>query len=360
MSKENDWYSQIGKLHTGMVADAMASIKTEILPLPSPSMNWALGGGFAFGRIYTIYGPYSSGKSMIALMAVAELHKTDPKAWGLWYDAEMCFDKDYAAKLGVDLKRLWIIQSNKPQDIFDHLEKQVEPMIQSGFPCRLMVIDSIKSIQGPKEAGLKTITDFVRGDLSTLLPKAFNVMVPIVRKHKLITLLLQQVTDEQDQQKIMRHIKWHVPGGNALLHVSDMMIMCEKVEAKDSRLFNPDFNGIQGLPIQIGHTVRCKIDKSKISAPYLSAEFMIKYGTGVVEPALEVVALAIELGIVSRPTKVAYNFGAYKAIGRKEFEETVKNTPELYRELLLAINSFDVSAIPTVGKVQPPATDIEE
>ncbi len=339
---KNNWYTKIQKMNQGIVADALESVKTRLLPLPSPSLNWALGGGLAFGKIATIFGPEQSGKSLVAQLAIAELHKTDPEAWAIWYDAEFSFDKDYAAKLGVDLKRLWLIQTNKPTNIFDHFADTVWSMIQDGFPCKIMVIDSIKSIMAPKEASLDSIESFVIGDLSSLLNKAFRKIIEPIRKGKVLTICVQQVNEEMDPMKIRRGIKWHVPSGQALKHFSDYMILVEKVEAKSSKLFDPTHKNIQNLPIQVGHTVRCKIEKSRVDCPHLVAEFRLRYGVGVVDTELEIAKLAVELGLVSRPNAIMYEFQNYKVKGFKKFVELVQNTPELYRELIKAINNYDV------------------
>jgi RecA/RadA recombinase len=71
---DTKWYSKIQKMHQGMIADSLPSTKAKLLPLPSPSLNWALGGGLVFGKIATIYGPEASGKSLLAQLAIAELH----------------------------------------------------------------------------------------------------------------------------------------------------------------------------------------------------------------------------------------------------------------------------------------------
>jgi len=350
MSK-NDWYTKIQKMNQGMVADALDSVKTNLLPLPSPSLNWALGGGLAFGKIATIFGPEQSGKSLVAQLAIAELHKNEPDAWAIWYDAEFSFDKDYAEKLGVDLKRLWLIQTNKPVEIFNHFAETVWAMIQQGFPCKIMVIDSIKSIMAPKEAGLESIEKFVIGDLSSLLNKAFRKIIEPIRKGKVLTICVQQVNEEMDPQKMRRGIKWKVPSGQALKHFSDYMILVEKVEAKASKMYDDTHKNIQKLPIQVGHTVRCKIEKSRVDCPHLTAEFRLRYGVGVVDTHLEIAQLGVELGVVIRPNAVMYEFQNNKVKGFQKLVELIQEKPEVYRELLKAINEYDVFAMPNVSEV---------
>ena len=350
---DTKWYSKIQKMHQGMIADSLPSTKAKLLPLPSPSLNWALGGGLVFGKIATIYGPEASGKSLLAQLAIAELHKSDPDAWAIWYDSEFSFDKDYALKLGVDVTRLWLIQSKRPRDIFDHFVNDVLAMIQDGFPLKIFVIDSLKSIRGPKEARLESIEDAVMGDISQILPKAFNMIIPIVRQHSILAILVQQVTEEFDQGKRMRGIKWNVPSGQALKHNSDHMILCEKVESKASKTFDESFKNIQELPIQVGHTVRCKIEKNRTDCPHLVAEFQLRYGVGVVNQAQEVAMLAINLGIVQKPNISTYVFQDVKIHGADKFVKEVESKPELYRAILKAISEFDVFKRSADAPVEP-------
>jgi len=349
MSK--DYYSMIQKAGKGMVADGLDSVKKNMLTLPSPSLNWALGGGLAYGKIVTVYGPEQAGKTLIAQLAIAELHKTNPNAWALWFDAEFSFDKDYAIKLGIDVKRLWLIQSNKPSDIFDYFFDTVWPMVQDGFPLKIMVIDSIKSIRGPKEADKDSVEDQVMGDISQLLNKAFRKILEPIRKEKILTFCVQQVNEEFDQMKRDRGIKYHLPSGFSLKHFSDYIILVEKVDSKASKMFDETHKNIQALPIQVGHTVRCKVEKNRTDSPHLVAEFRLKYGVGVVDQALEVARVTTELHIVNRPTAVTYEFQGHKAQGFQNFVDKVKSTPELYRALIAAFNAYDVFALnkPEVG-----------
>lgn len=350
----SDWYKKIQKMGDGMIADQLtATTDAAKLALPSPSFNWALGGGMVFGKVATIYGPEQSGKSLIAQLAIAALHAENEEAWALWYDAEYSFDRDYAEKLGVDLSRLLVIQSNKPSDIFDHFVDKILPMLQQTdpFPLKIMVIDSIKSIRGPKEADRDSVEEHVMGDLSMLLQKAFRKIIPPLKQHGILTICVQQVSEQFDPIKVKQGLKWHVPSGMALKHASDYMILVEKVANKASKIFDDTHKGISSLPIQLGHIIRCKVEKNRVTCPHLVAQFRLKYGVGIVNTELEVCELGVNLGVVGRPTQAAYVFNDTKVVGFANFVEKVKNTPELYRSLLQAIdkvNVFEKREVPPV------------
>lgn len=343
MSK--DWYSMIQKSGHGLIASALPSVKANLLQLPSPSLNWALGGGLAYGKIITIYGPEQSGKSLLAQLAIAEMHANDKEAWAIWYDAEFSFDRDHARKLGVDVDRLWVVQSNKPSEIFDHFYDEVWPMIKNDkFPLKIMAIDSIKSIRGPRESVKDSVEDHVIGDISMLLNKAFRKIIEPVRKEGILTICVQQVNEEMDQTKQMQGIKWRVPSGQALKHFSDYMLLIEKVDRKDSKIFDNQHSNVNAnMKIQLGHTVRCRVDKNRTDSPHLMAEFKLKYGVGVVDVASEITDLAINLGVITKPNLASYEFKGTKVVGRDNFVDLVSSRPELYRELVKAVNAIDIA-----------------
>jgi RecA/RadA recombinase len=345
-----DWYKEIMKAGHGMVADNLPSVKTDMLEFPSPSLNWALDGGAAFGKVLTVFGPQQAGKSLLGLLAIAEMHREDPEAWAVWYDAEFSFDRDHAAKLGVDTKRVWLIPTNKPGDIFDHFATDVRAKMDEGFKCRIMAIDSIKSIKGPREADAKSVEDHVIGDLSGLLQKAFRKIVEPIRKFNVLTILVQQVTEEMDMGKQMQGVKWHVPSGQALKHFSDYMLLVEKVDSKKEKLFDESHKNIQDLPTQIGHKVRVKIEKNRTGTPHRIAEFRLQYGRGIVDTYLEVATMGVNYGIISRPSPVTYVFNDTKVSGGFEkFATYVKEHPELQREILKEIYKVSDEVVAAAG-----------
>jgi len=321
--------------HQGFLIERSNPQQVYGFVLDSPS-NWYVTDNYII--------THNSGKSLIAQLAIASMHKEDPEAWALWYDAEFSFDSQYASKLGIDLKRLMVVQSNKPSDIFDHFVDQILPMLQDEepFPLKIMVIDSIKSIRGPKEADKDSVEAQIMGDLSQLLQKAFRKIIPPIKQNKILLICVQQVSEEFDQTRVMQGHKWHVPSGMALKHASDYMILVEKVENKASKIFDETHKGISNLPIQLGHIIRCKVEKNRVNCPHLVAQFRLQYGVGVVDTELEVCELAVNIGVVNRPTQAAYEFEGIKVVGIANFVNKVKKDPKLYNALVEAINKTDV------------------
>jgi recombination protein RecA len=363
---QNKWYTIISKFEDSFVASSIEADTTEYFTFPSVSLNWALRGGIIHGKIATIYGPESGGKTLLALLAIAELHKKDPKAWAIWFDAEMIFDESfvrYVKSLGVDVSRLWIVRDNTPSGIFDFFEKTVLPMVQDEkdpFPLKLAVIDSVKSIRSPKEMNTTSVEDALYSDLPQVIARGFKLLIKHLRRHKISLLAIQQVTEEMDAVRKRMHIKWVVPGGRALKHFSDYMILVEKMEGASSKIQDANLKTIQDKAIQVGHTVRCKVEKNRCGAPYLVAEFKLRYGVGLVDPAWEVGSLGLALGVVTKPTNVSYEFCGVKAKGEDAFFDKLREDEVLRNMLVEAINAVDIYAIKRDAASSTGIADLEE
>lgn len=316
----------------------------HILETPSPSFTWAVGGGgFELGRTCLFVGPESGGKSLMSLLLGAqlqrELKKEDP--WIVYISSEydMTGPKVEAmAKLcGVDISRLLVRNKNKPVDIFDWAETKIPELIRNGINVKMLVVDSIKAIQGPKEQNLDTSEDFVMMDLAAYLPKALRMLLPVSRDFGILTILVQQVNMETDLIKLKQGKKWNIPSGQALKHASDYTCMFEKIERKDCKLFDSGRTLMNGKSEQTGHRVRVTVEKNRCGAPFRVGEFDLKYSEGIVNQHVEIADLALGMTIIQRLNNVTYAYGDKTWKGRDNMIASIKEDPALQEELLREI-----------------------
>lgn len=360
---EKNWYSMIKKGmgdHVKIGSDYNDPRKV-LYKSSSPSLNWALNGGIAGGKVFTVYGPESAGKSLVGYDFIAQLHKSDDKAFAILYDAEYNFNKPYVSALGVDTDRLIVAQTNKPDEIFDHFYDTLWPMLQDGLPLKMVMIDSIKSIRGPKEAATKSVTDHVMADLPQLLSKASRKWIEPIRKHDIGVIAVQQVNMEMDPNLVKyQNKKWNIPNGQSLKHWSDYMLLVERIEKKDSKLFDTSVSSLvesNKSGIQVGHMVRCKVEKNRVGSPYRIAEFTVQYGKGIVSAWSELAELGIALKVVQRPTNQTYEFAGEAIRGRDNFFTAVRESTEMQGKLEAAISTaMDDSAL----TFEPDAKDVED
>lgn len=284
----------------GTVADDLQTKLEPVVPTRSPSLNWATAiGGFQPGKVSVLYGPESSGKSLLAMMSVADYQKRDPESIFIWFDAEFSFNLPLFKKVGGDASRLVVRKTNDPLKIFDYIGGEMLEMLQEGAPIKGIIIDSIKAIRYPKESNMKQTTDQKMGGTgASYLPSALKLVVPVIAEHNLLTFFIQQVTMEIDPMKALRN-PYIITEGRALKHAADLMLEIVKLDTKNGVLESGET--ITGAAQQTGHKVRIKVKKNRLGTPARMAQFAYHYDKGIVDTASEIFELGKSLGIIYHP-----------------------------------------------------------
>jgi recombination protein RecA len=333
----------------GTVAASLDVGLPPVVPTRSPSLNWATSiGGFQPGKVSVLYGPESSGKSLLAMMAVADCQKKDPDAIFIWFDAEFSFNLPLFIKVGGDAKRLIVRKSNDPLKIFDYIGGEMLEALQEGAPIRGIVIDSIKAIRYPKEANMKQTTDQKMGGTgASYLPSTLKLVIPVIAEHKLLTFFIQQVTMEIDPMKALRN-PYVITEGRALKHAADLMLEIVKLDTKNGIVESGET--ITGAAQQTGHKVRVKVKKNRLGAPARMAQFTYNYSDGaVVDVASEIFDLAKSLNVVYHPVNPEtgkqnvqmWQFGNYDPIrGEANMKAFVAASKKVQDEVMSACYEY--------------------
>lgn len=328
----------------GAVAEDLNTKLLPVLPTRSPSLNWATSiGGFRPGKVNVLYGPESSGKSLIAMMAVADEQKRDPEAIFIWFDAEFSFNLPLFKKIGGDPKRLVVRQSNDPLTIFDYIGGELLELLQDGAPIRGIVIDSIKAIRYPKESNMKQTTDQKMGGTgASYLPSALKLVIPVIAKYNLHAFFIQQVTMEIDPMKALRN-PFVITEGRALKHAADLMLEIVKLDTKNGVVESGET--ITGAAQQTGHKVRIKVKKNRLGQPARMSQFTYHYDHGIIDTDVEIFELAKSLNIVFHPTNPEtgkvnaqmWQFGSHPPIrGEANMLAFVKGSKQVQEEIMNA------------------------
>jgi len=284
----------------GVVAENLDNKLIPVVPTRSPSLNWALAiGGFQPGKISTLFGIESSGKSLLAMMAVADYQKRDSEAIFIWFDAEFSFNLTLFKKIGGDAKRLVVRKSNDPLKIFDYIGGEMLEALQEGAPIKGIVIDSIKAIRYPKESNMKQTTDQKMGGTgASYLPSTLKLILPVIAEYNLLTFFIQQITMEIDAMKALRN-PYVITEGRALKHASDIMLEITKLDTKAGVVESGET--ISGAAQQTGHKVRIKVKKNRLGVPARMAQFTYHYDNGIIDTDTEIFELGKSLGIIFHP-----------------------------------------------------------
>ena len=282
----------------------------EVIPTGSIALNYALGvGGYPKGRIIEIYGPESSGKTTLAIHAIAEAQKAGGIA--AFIDAEHAFDRFYAAKLGVDVDNVWISQPDNGEQALEIAEQ----LIRSSA-IDIIVIDSVAALT-PKAEIEGDMGDNKVGLQARLMSQALRKLTSAISKTNTTCIFINQL---REKIGVMFGNPETTTGGNALKFYSSVRI--------DIR---------PGTPIKDGDTIlgkqtKVKVVKNKVAPPFRRAEFDIMFGEGISRSG-EIIDLGAELGIIKKSGSW-YSYNDTKlGQGRDACKQVIMDNPELAEEL---------------------------
>ncbi len=294
----------IMKLGDNVVVDA------EVIPTGSLSLDVALGiGGLPTGRIVEIYGPESSGKTTLAIHAIAQAQKKGGIAAII--DAEHAFDKGYAQALGVDVENLLISQPDCGEQALDIAEH----LIRSGA-LDIVVIDSVAALV-PRGELEGEMGDSKMGLQARLMSQALRKLTGSINKSGCICIFINQL---REKIGVMFGNPETTTGGNALKFYSSVRLDIRRI------------GQIKDKDQVVGNRTKVKVVKNKMAPPFRIAEFDIMYGKGI-SKAGEIVDIGVEHDVVQKSGSWYSYDGTKLGQGREAVKELLQDNPELADEL---------------------------
>jgi recombination protein RecA len=291
--------------------------KVEVIPTGSITLDLALGiNGYPKGRVVEIYGPESSGKTTLAIHAIAEVQKQGGIA--AFIDAEHAFDQFYAQKLGVDIGNLIISQPDNGEQALEIADN----LIRSGA-IDLVVIDSVAALT-PKAEIEGEMGDSQMGLQARLMSKALRKLTGSINKAGCCCIFINQL---RDKIGVMFGNPETTTGGNALKFYSSIRI--------DIRRASQIKEGEEVM----GNRVKVKVVKNKVAPPFRKAEFDIMYGEGISKVG-EIVDLGVDLNVLKKSGSW-FSYGETRlGQGRDSVKQIILDNPELMEELEAKIKSI--------------------
>jgi recombination protein RecA len=345
--------------------DGNISTKYDAISTGSPKLDEAIGiGGIPMGRVTQLAGQESSGKTMLALSCIKSYLDQNPDNTALFIDAEYTYDPEWARSQGIDISRVMVIKTNDAKAIFEGLigtmkvnsktkkvsknMKGILDYVIEGEDPRfrslgIIVLDSIAVLNTPLEvaadigkANMAPIPRFLSTELKKLTPVVAQANVAFVGINQVRVNLGQMYGDPTTS-----------PGGKALKHACSLMINMAPVFGADSVI--KDDSGDR-----IGHTVRAKIQKNKVGAPFRQAEYKVEYIKGVVNVEGEIFDLAVKYGMIERPNNQNYIVDGEKIRGRDNAINSFVDNPDLVKNYNQTIRDI------YLGNTDAVTTSVEE
>ena len=282
----------------------------DIIPTGSLALNAALGvGGYPRGRIIEIYGPESSGKTTLAIHAIAEAQKAGGVA--AFIDAEHAFDRFYAEKLGVNVNELIISQPDNGEQALEIADQ----LIRSSA-IDILIVDSVAALT-PKAEIEGDMGDNRVGLQPRLMSQALRKLTATISKTNTCCIFINQL---REKIGVMFGNPETTTGGNALKFYSSVRLDIRRVTT------------LKDGDTPIGNQVRVKVVKNKVAPPFRKAEFEITFGEGI-SKAGEVVDLGVQYGIIKKSGSW-FSYGESRlGQGRDAVKKIIKDNPELCEEI---------------------------
>ncbi|MBQ3088549.1 MAG: recombinase RecA [Clostridia bacterium] len=319
-------------------------MNVEHISTGSISLDIALGiGGLPKGRIVEMYGPESSGKTTLALHAVAEAQKAGGQA--AFIDVEHALDPIYAANLGVDINQLLVSQPDTGEQALEI----TEALVRSGA-IDIIVIDSVAALV-PKAEIEGEMGDSMVGVQARLMSQALRKLAGAISKYNCIAIFINQL---REKIGVFYGPNETTTGGRALKFYSSVRLDIRKAEA------------IKNGSEIIGSHTKVKVVKNKVAPPFKTAEFDIMYGKGISKEG-ELIDLATELGITKRSGAWFYYGELRMAQGRDNAKNYLTENPEIFEDIyqkvmdaLVAKDAPEGEAIENNADVLEPSFPSEE
>ncbi|MEF3304905.1 recombinase RecA [Paenibacillus sp. GYB003] len=281
-------------------------MQVETVPSGSLALDLALGvGGFPRGRIIEVYGPESSGKTTVALHAIAEVQRIGGQA--AFIDAEHALDPLYASKLGINIDELLLSQPDTGEQALEI----AEALVRSGA-VDILVIDSVAALV-PKAEIEGEMGDSHVGLQARLMSQALRKLSGAINKSKVIAIFINQL---REKVGVMFGNPETTPGGRALKFYSTIRLEVRRVETLK-----------QGNDM-VGNRTRIKVVKNKVAPPFKQAELDIMYGEGISKEG-SIIDIGTEMDIVNKSGAWYSYDGERLGQGRENAKQFLKDNPQI-------------------------------
>lgn len=347
----SDWMKTLNSYEDAVKHDYDAFAKENCIFSSSPYFNWIFANrnnGIPRGTGVLLFSEPKAGKSLAIQGLVAQLHMSDPEAIAIVFNTEMRgkFQKGFFE--GVDPKRVVVYDTNRPEDIFDRLEKEIFPMVQDGMPLKLVAFDSITMIGGTKsQSGDRSVNDHLVGDKALTVGKGWEKVIPLLKRHMVTYVGVEQMRMNVDTSN-PHGPKTKMAGTFMTKHVFEYFISIKRAGSADDKkdLAGNDFaeegtKDARGNKLATGHKIYFKMEESSLGPAGRSGVLTVDYKKGFINVHEEVTLMGIGSGAIKADGGSWYKIGEKRLNGKKQVADYVRENPEIMAQILADVIALD-------------------
>lgn len=318
---------------------------------PSPSVNWIFANksmGIPKGSGVLLFSEPKAGKSLIIQSAIAEMQRRDPEGEAIVFNTELRGRFQSGSIVGVDQNRLTVFDTNRPEDIFDRLEKEIVPMIEDGYPLRVIAIDSLNGIGGTKAlSGDRSVNDHLIGDQALTIGKGLDKFLPIIRKHNITAFVTSQMRANVDAgnphgPKEKMSANWKARHSfEYFIKIRKANAADDKVDMAGNKFEDDEIKDLRGNKEITGHKIVVQMAESSIGTPGRTAIITLDYKDGIINKHEEIFLMGYNTGVIKREGTSNYVFNDLKVLGKANFCKKIQESTELADAILEEVKKLE-------------------
>lgn len=348
---KNKWTQTLKAYEDTVNYDYDAFTPENCIYTPSPYVNWIFANkshGIPKGTGTLFFSEPKAGKSLMIQAIVGEMHQKNPDAIAIIFNSEMRGAFQTGLFDTIDKDRLIIYDTNRPEDIFDRFEKDIQPLIQDGMPLGLVAFDSITNIGGTKSMSAdRSVNDHLIGDKALTITKGWEKVIPIFKRHKIPYIGVEQMRKNVDASN-PHAPKEKMAGVFSTKHAFEYFVSIKRANAADDKVDiegnkfeKEDVKDARGNKDQTGHRIYFKMEQSSLGTGGRSGVITIDYKKGIINQHQEIFELGKNTGIIKNLNAGSYELYGEKIRGKAEVALRIKEDQELAKKILSDIKKLD-------------------
>lgn len=347
---KNKWTKALNQFEDAVKYDYDAYAPENCLYTPSPSVNWIFANksmGIPKGSATLLFSQPKAGKSLLIQAIAGEMHKNDPEGIAIIFNTELRGQFQNGLFKTIDPDRLIIYDTNRPEEIFDRMEREILPMIQEGMPLRMVALDSITGIGGTKSMTAdRSVNDHLMGDHALTIQRGLQKLMPIIRNNKINLFASAQIRANMDAGQYGPKEK--MAASWAVKHSFEYFVAIrkanaaeDKVDIEGNKFEDESSKDLRGNKEITGHRIVIKMEESSVGTAGRAGMITLDYKEGIVGQHEEVFLLGYGTGVIKREGTSNYTFKDLKINGKANFAKKIKEDEQLYKDIVEEIKKLE-------------------